>query len=178
MSKKQPVAKKVAGKKTAKTTGTVHESVAKVPGVPESEIALASANETVVGSTQSPSATDNQPGVQQDAPTGKDTRIMELKYKGLSKSGKFALYSGLRTVTRLSITDFPDSKPIPSFEVSGDFAGPREPKPKMTAEERKAYRLAHPRPKLTIAEKIAKQEQALAKLRAKASQPEGEAVSV
>jgi hypothetical protein len=87
-----------------------------------------------------------------------------LKYKGLSKSGKFALYSGLRTVTRMSITDFPDNKPVDTFEANGEFAGPRA---KLTAEERKAARKAAPKP--TLAELIAKREKALANLREKAA---------
>lgn len=102
-----------------------------------------------------------------------------LQFKGLSKSGKYALYSGLRTVSRLSVTNFPDSNPPATLEVNGELAGPREKKPPMTAEERRAKRAAAP--KLTLAEKIAKREEALAKLKAKAAaeagQPQGEPVS-
>lgn len=95
-------------------------------------------------------------------------RTMQLTFKGLSKSGKYALYSGLRTVSRLSVTDFPDSQPPATLEITGELAGPRV---KMTAEERKAARKNAPKP--TLAEQIAKREKALAKLRAKA---EAEAV--
>jgi len=86
-----------------------------------------------------------------------------LKLKGLSKSGKYALYSGLRTVARLSVTDFPDSKPVDTFTVEGDFAGPRVPKAKLSKEERAELRKNAPKP--TLAEKAAKLEAKLAKLR-------------
>lgn len=90
-----------------------------------------------------------------------------LNLKGLSKSGAYALYSGMRTVSRLAITNFPDSKPPQTLTVSGDLAGPRE---KLTAEERKAR--AKSRPKPTLAERIAKEEKRLAKLKEKAAQAE------
>ena len=94
---------------------------------------------------------------------------MQMTFKGLSKSGKYALYSGLRTVTRMSVTDFPDNKPPEYLSITGDLAGPREPKApkvKMTAAERKAYRLANPKPKLTLAEKAARAAKTAAKLAA------------
>jgi hypothetical protein len=91
-----------------------------------------------------------------------------LTLKGISKSGKYALYSGLRTVSRLSVTNFPENQPPQTLEVSGNLAGPRA---KMTPEERKAARANAP--KLTLQERIAKEEKRLARLKAKA---EAEAV--
>lgn len=88
----------------------------------------------------------------------------------LSKSGAYAIYAGLRAKIRVPVTVFPDSKPVNSFTASGEFAGARTRKPPMTAEERKAWRAAQP--KLTLAQKIEKEEKRLAKLRAKqAAQP-------
>jgi hypothetical protein len=106
-----------------------------------------------------------------------------LTLTGLSKSKKYALYKGLRTVARLSVTDFPDSKPPQTLEVSGDLAGPRvikEKRAKLTPEELKARREARKNgPKPTLAEQIAKREQKLAReqeriaeLKAKAEQGE------
>lgn len=92
----------------------------------------------------------------------KNTMTATLNYKGLSKSGKYAMYSGLRTVIRIATTNFPDAKPVPSFTAEGEFAGPRE---KLTPEERKARLKA--KPKLTLAEQIAKDEARLAKRKAK-----------
>ena len=93
-----------------------------------------------------------------------------LTFKGLSKFGKYAMYSGLRTVIRVATTNFPDSKPVPSFTAEGEFAGPREKKAPLTPEERKAARLA--KPKLTLAEQIAKDEARLAKRKAKLAEAE------
>lgn len=85
----------------------------------------------------------------------------------LSKRGNAVIYSGLRAKIRVPPSIFTDPKnPPATFEVSGEFAGPREAKPKLTAEERKAARAAKPKP--TLAELIAKREAALAKLKAKA----------
>jgi hypothetical protein len=91
------------------------------------------------------------------------------------------LYKGLRTVSRLSVTDFPDPKnPPATLEITGDLAGPREIKPKrvkLSADELKARREQRKaeranRPKPTLAEKMAQEqkkfEERMAKLKAKA----------
>lgn len=88
-----------------------------------------------------------------------------LTFSKLSSSGKFAIYEGLRTTLRVAITNFPDSKPADSFNVSGEFAGPREKKAPMTKEQRAEARKN--RPKLTLAERIQKQRDKLAKDEAK-----------
>lgn len=109
-----------------------------------------------------------------DIPTGgRKTMDATLTYKGLSKSGKYALYSGTRTITRWSITNFPDSKPPQTLQLSGELAGPRE---KLTKEQRAEARKN--RPKLTIAERIAKERKRLAKLEAQAAAETAEPVPV
>ena len=93
-----------------------------------------------------------------------------LSFTKLSKSGAYAIYAGLRAKVRIPVTVFPESKPVPSFTATGEFAGARTKKPPMTAEERRAWRASQP--KLTLAQKIEKEEKRLAKLRAKqAAQP-------
>lgn len=105
---------------------------------------------------------------------GEKAMSVTLNFTKLSKSGKYALYRGLRTITRLSVSDFPNEKPVQSFTVEGDFAGARVV---MTAEERKAARKAAP--KLTLAQQLEKKRAAVAKFEAKvakAAAAEGAAV--
>lgn len=90
-----------------------------------------------------------------------------LSLKGVSKKGNAAYYTGLRNVLRIAIDTFPDKKAPATLEISGDFAGARTAKVKETPEARKARLAALP--KLTLAEKIARREEALAKLKAKAA---------
>lgn len=93
-----------------------------------------------------------------------------LTFTKLSKSGTYAIYAGLRAKVRIPVTVFPESKPVDSFTANGEFAGARTRKPAMTKEERAAYRAAQP--KLTLAQKIAKQEAKLDKMRkAQSAQP-------
>lgn len=93
---------------------------------------------------------------------------MTFTLRGLSKNGKQAYYDGANQVLRVAIGSFAAGTAPQSFDVAdGVFAGPKQPKVKMTAEERKAARAAQPKP--TLAEKIAKREAALAKLREKAA---------
>lgn len=134
------------------------------PATVEPKKDVASDPVSTVDSTQSPNVTQDTSGEN----PGKEP-TMTLKFEKLSKSGNFAIYSGLRTTIRIATTAFVDKKPLPTFEVAGEFAGPRQVQTKMTKEERKAYRLANPKPKPTLAELIAKREKALAALKAKAS---------
>jgi len=101
----------------------------------------------------------------------------QMKYEKLSKSGKYAIFSGLRTKIRIATTNFVDEKPLPTFTVEGEFAGPRA---KLTPEQRKEARKNAP--KLTLAEKVALEEKRLEKMKAKlaaqAAQPQGEAQPV
>ncbi len=97
-------------------------------------------------------------------PITKETK-MTLTLVKLSKNGSMAIYKGLRTVVRLPISAFENKTPAQSFEVEGAFAGPSTPKAKMTPEERKAARAAQP--KLTLAEKVERRRQQLAKLEQK-----------
>lgn len=124
----------------------------------------AEAQKTVDTATEYAVDLSQSGGTQETISLGAEKHMaITLKLKGLSKSGKYALYSGLRTVARLSVTDFPDSKPVDAFTVEGDFAGPRVPKEKLTKEQRAELRKNAPKP--TLAEKAAKLEAKLAKLR-------------
>lgn len=90
---------------------------------------------------------------------------MHIELKGLSKHGNTAVYTGLRTVVRLSLTNFPGGVAPTSIEIVGPVLGPREkkaPRAKLTRAERAAL------PKPTLAERIARREASLVKLKAKA----------
>lgn len=71
-------------------------------------------------------------------------------------------------------TLFPDAIPQ-SIVISGEFSAPRTPRAKETPEERKARLKALP--KLTPAEKLAKAEERVAKMRAKIQAKEAAAAS-
>ena len=92
-------------------------------------------------------------------------KIMILTLKTINKRGTQAIYTGLRTAVRFPIAAFPNKTPVPSFEVTGEFAEPRKARASLTAEERKALRKAQP--KLTQAERIAQMELRLAKAKTK-----------
>lgn len=102
-------------------------------------------------------------------PTTTGAMIMQLTLKTLSKKGTEAIYGGLNSTVRIRVNAFPNKVPPQTLDISGEFAGPKEAKPKMTAEERKAARAAAP--KLTAAEKVAKMEARLAKAKAKLAEP-------
>jgi hypothetical protein len=79
---------------------------------------------------------------------------MTVTFKGLSKNGKAAIYTGGKTTIRFSLLSFPDKQAPETIELpDGVFAeaAVKEPKVKMTAEERKAARAARPKP--TLAER-------------------------
>lgn len=91
---------------------------------------------------------------------------MTLTFKGLSKNGKNAFYTGAATVQRFALNSFVNKSAPASFDVDDVFAGPKAPKAKLTKEERAAL----PKPaKKTLAEQIAAREANLEKLRAKAA---------
>lgn len=99
-------------------------------------------------------------------------KTMTLKYKGLSKSGKDAIYTGAAASVRFPLNAFANKQAPDTVEVSGPFAEPKPVKAKMTPEERAAEkaRRAEERknaPKPTLAEKIARREAQLAKDKAK-----------
>lgn len=102
-------------------------------------------------------------------PTTTGEMIMQLTLKSLSKKGTEAIYGGLNSTVRIRVNAFPNKVPPQTLDISGEFAGPKEAKPKMTAEERKAARANAP--KLTAAEKVAKMEARLAKAKAKLAEP-------
>lgn len=91
---------------------------------------------------------------------------MKLTFKGLSPNGKNAIYVGARMNVRVPLGIFEKNTPVDAFEVKDGDAGPvflgaRQPKAKLTPEERKALRASQP--KLTLAERIAKREAAIAR---------------
>ena len=93
------------------------------------------------------------------------TTNMTLTLKGTSKNGKVAFYSGAAQTVRLQTGLFAGGTAPQAIEVpDGTFLGA---KVKLTKEERKAARATAPKP--TLAEKIAKREAALARLREKAA---------
>ena len=106
-------------------------------------------------------------------PATQEKKTMEpvaktMTFTKLSKSGAYAIYSGLRAKIRIAATNFPDPKnPPATWQAIGEFAGPREKKAPMTAEERKAARAAAP--KLGLAEKAAKAKARWEKLQAQAA---------
>ena len=87
---------------------------------------------------------------------------MHLHLKGLTKNGNAALYTGATAVVRISVNAFPDKTAPHYIEVVDGYLAPA--KVKLTKEEKKAL------PKPTLAERIAKEEARLARLKAKAGQ--------
>lgn len=131
------------------------------------DVAVESESDNVAPSGSVPDTGIPETGISKTTPntnSASQERTMTIAFMKLSKSGKYALYKGLRTVTRLSVTDFPNpEKPPATLEVSGELAGPREV---LTKEQRAERRKNAPKP--TLAEQIAKREKALARLKAKA----------
>lgn len=113
----------------------------------------------------------SQTATPSSAPEAKE-KIMQLQLKNLSKNGKTAFYSGAVQTVRLQTALFGGNAPQTIDLPEGTFQGPKERKPKMTAEERKAARANAPKP--TLAEKIAKQQERLAKLQAAAAAEQGQ----
>jgi hypothetical protein len=92
------------------------------------------------------------------------TTMAVLTLKKLDKRERYGIYTGSAVSIRLPLGAFPNKTAPETVEFAG-LLGPREKKAPLTAEERKAARAA--KPKLTNAEKLAKREAALEKLRAK-----------
>lgn len=98
-------------------------------------------------------------------------QTMTLTFKSLSKNGRNAFYSGAAVAIRIPLTAFPNKTAPQSIEVAdGAFAPAKQPKPKMTAEERKAARAAKPKP--TLAEQAERARIRAEKLAAKAKAAE------
>ena len=87
---------------------------------------------------------------------------MYLELKGLTKNGNAAIYTGAAGVVRIAVSAFPGKVPCDTIGVSDGCLEPA--KRKLTAAEKKAL------PKPTLAERIAKDEARLARLKAKAGQ--------
>jgi hypothetical protein len=80
---------------------------------------------------------------------------MTLQFKSLSRNGRNAFYTGAAVTIRIPVAAFPDKQHVESIEVADGVFRPA--KRKLTKEERAAL------PKPTLAEKIARQEKALAR---------------
>ena len=89
---------------------------------------------------------------------------MYLELKGLTKNGNAAIYTGAAAQVRISVKAFPGGVPCDLIGISDGCLA--EAKVPMTKEERKAANANKPKP--TIAEKIAKEEARLARMKAKA----------
>lgn len=103
-------------------------------------------------------------------------KMMDLTLKGTSRNGKRAIYGGAANTFHIPVSAFPNRTPPQTISVAdGTFepAKVKQPKVKMTPEERAAARAAKPKP--TLAERIAKREAQLAKdkkrLAAEGNQP-------
>lgn len=99
---------------------------------------------------------------------------MTLILKGLDKRGRNAIYSGAAINLRLGVTAFPNKTAPASIEVAeGVFAikAVKVARTRLTKAERAAL------PKPTLAEKLAKQEQRVAALRAQVAR-EGTSASM
>ncbi len=93
---------------------------------------------------------------------------MVLSFKQYTKNGKAAIFTGAATQVRIGVKAFADGQAPAEFEVADGVFAPA--KAKLSAEERKAARANKPKP--TLAERLKKQEERTARLRAKA-QAEG-----
>jgi hypothetical protein len=99
---------------------------------------------------------------------------MTLTLTGHSKNGRAAFYSGARQPVRYSLALFPNKVAPETIPMEdGIFAPGKQPKVKLTPEERKAAAAA--KPKLTLAEKIARAEEKLAAAKAKLAKEAAEA---
>lgn len=130
---------------------------------PDPQISLDTQTHDAVEFTQSNAAPETAATTGPEFPgASKEQTKMTLTLAGQSKNGKAAFYTGAAQRLRIPVGAFPDKTPPQTFEVAdGVFAPARQPKAKMTAEERKAARANAP--KLTLAERIAKREAQLQK---------------
>lgn len=91
---------------------------------------------------------------------------MTFQLKGLNKKGNQAIYTSGRHQVRFGVKGFVDGVTPETIEIDAPLTVPvvKEPKVKMTAEERKAARAAKPKP--TVAEKLEAARKRVEKLQA------------
>jgi len=91
---------------------------------------------------------------------------MTFQLKRLNKKGNQAIYTSGRHLVRFGVKGFIDGVTPETIEIDAPLTVPavKEPKVKLTAEERKAARAAKPKP--TMAEKIAAAKARVEKLQA------------
>ena len=130
----------------------------------ENEIPLATPTADAVTSSQIAEAIPAE--AEQQAPMMAQEKHMTLTFKSLDKRGRNAIFTGAAVALRFPIGAFPNKTAPASLEIDGLAEKVAKPsRATMTTEERKAARAAQP--KLTLAEKIAKQEERLAAQKAK-----------
>jgi hypothetical protein len=94
---------------------------------------------------------------------------MVLTLKTLTKNGKQAIYTGLRTAIRIALVSFVDKAAPETLEIIGPVLGARVPRAKMTQEEKDAAKLARKNaPKPTLAERAARAQARAARAQARA----------
>jgi hypothetical protein len=150
-------APKKSRKQTQKVVDTTQTNVIDFP----SDGKTANEPEPETAITPAPDSTTQS---EQSGTEGRKT--MTLTLKGFSKNGKAAMYSGAKRQLRFPIDGFEGGSAPQTLEIPEGIFAVGQARQKLTPEERKAARAA--KPKLTLAEKIAKREEALARLKAKA----------
>jgi hypothetical protein len=115
----------------------------------------------------------NENPAPEQAATAKETK-MTFTLKGLSKNKRTAFYAGAATTLRFALSVFPNKTAPKEFEVpDGIFAEPKTAAAKLSKEERKALRAAKPKP--TLAEKRARLEARIAKMKEQEAAEQNEA---
>jgi len=95
---------------------------------------------------------------------------MTLTFKSFNAKNTAAIYTGAKNPVRFSLSAFPDKVAPPTIEIADGVLATKsvkEPKVKLTAEERKAARAAAP--KLTLAERAERARVRAEKLAAEAA---------
>jgi hypothetical protein len=131
-------------------------------------ILLDTTSSDVVPSTVEPqgAAVDLNPTIIKEIPVATITLVRSDK----SRKSRSVFYTavGYLGSVKFSKSFFVDKTGPESLELTNDaFVEARQPKVKLSKEERKALRLAQPKVKLTLEEKLARAEARTAKLRAK-----------
>lgn len=119
--------------------------------------------------------------VEQTSTPTQRTSAMTLTYKGLSKNGKQAIYTGAAQSVRFTVATFVGGKAPETITLpEGLFAAPKAKKQPLTAEEKaaKAAERKAARKQLTAAERVARAEARLAKLREAAKAETGVGASM
>lgn len=123
--------------------------------------------EKVLDAPPSPVVNSDQSAITPNVTNNTRNRTMQLTLDKISKSGTTAIYKGAAVAIRIGLSAFTNKTAPATLDLNGELAGPKQAKVPETKEERKARLAALP--KLTTAERVAKLEEKLAKLREKAA---------